>query len=254
MAAVFCKPQGITYETSSALTVAEPKNMTNDEPGMVWRSSGLSGAYVVFKTENKPVDTIAIIGNNLQSSGTIRVRMGTTVTEVNDNAAFDQTFSAWSGIAPIDDATSVFLLDAPVTYQFIRLDFADPTNPDGYFECCRLLLGTRVTNVGIDIGHEVELDDTSNILDEYGSLTIDSYRVRTKHKITVSGVKDADYYANWEPFMLSTGMSKFFLFIEKDDDEFAQRKTLYVRNSANPKRTDNGSNNNTLEFQVTTYK
>lgn len=254
MAAVFCKPQAITYETSSTITVAEPKNMTNDEPGMVYRSPNLSGVYLVFKLTGKPIDTIALVGNNLQSTATVRVRMGATVAELNGVAAFDHTYKAWDGIAPLDDVISMFLLDSPVSHQYIRLDFTDATNPDGYIQCCRLVVGMRVTNVGIDIDHEEEIDDTSNIVDEFGSLTIENYRVRSKHKIVVSGIKDADYYTNWQPFIVSTGMSKFFLFVEKDDDQFTQRKTLYVRSSANPKRTDRGSNNNTVEFQVTTYK
>lgn len=252
MTAIFCKPQSVTYEAASTLTVAEPKNLSNDEPGMVWRSSGLSGVYVIFKTENKPIDTIALIGNNLRATDTVRIRMGATVAELNGVAVYDHTFDAWSGIAPLDDAISLFLLDAPVTHQYIRLDFTSPGNPDGYVECCRLLLGTRIENVGIDIGREEEMEDTSAITDEYGSLTIDNYRVRQKMKINLSGVKDADYYESWQPFLKSVGTSKFFLFVEELGD-YQQRKTYYVRCHANPKRTDVGYNNQTLELQATTY-
>lgn len=254
MSAVFCQPLPITYVSSSTLTVAEPKNMTNDEPGMVWRSSSLSPAYVVFSFATASVDTIALVGNNVRSSGTMRVRIGTTAAQVNGTAPFDQTFSAWSGIAPVDDAISMFLLSAPVTGSFIRIDFSDAGNPAGYFQCCRLVIGKRVTNAGIDIGHEEVFDDTSGIEDAYGAVTIDKYGIRQQHKITISHVKEEEYYASWRPFLASVGMSKFFLYAERTDDPYQQHKTFFVRNSAQPKRVNTSYDQQQIELQVTTYK
>ena len=252
MTAVFVKSQVVEYAASSTLTVAEPKNMANDEPGMVWRSSGLSGVYVVFKTENKPIDTIALINSNLRATDTIRIRMGTSVADVNGVPAFDHTYSAWQGIAPMGKAISFVLLDEPVTQQYIRIDFTSPGNPDGYIECCRLVVGTRVENVGIDIGHEEVFEDTSGIDDQFGAVTIDSYAIRQQHKITISNVKEADYYQNWQPFLHSVGMSKWFLYVEEVGGAYEQNKTFYVHNTAQPKRVNNGYDNQTIELQVTT--
>lgn len=254
MRAVFCKPHKVTYETSSTLTVAEPKNMSNDEPGMVWRSSGLSGVYVVFKTENKPVDTIAVIGNNLRSTDTIRVRMGATVAELNGVAAFDHTYPAWQGIAPIKDAISFVLLDEAETHQYIRIDFNSPGNPDGYVEACRLLVGSRVEYDGFDYGREEMIDDTSGIDDQFGAVTIDEYRIRQQFKFAISGVKDAAYYGEWQPFLMSVGTSKFYLLLEEVGGEYEQRKAYYIRNTNQPRAVEVSHNNHSIEFQVTTYK
>jgi len=254
MAVVFCKPQQVTYQTSSTLTVAEPKNLSNDEPGMVWRSSGLSGVYVVFKTEGKPIDTIALIGNNLRATDTIRIRMGSSVADVNGVPAFDQTYPAWQGIAPIKDAISFVLLDSPVTQNYIRIDFTSPGNPAGYVEVCRLLIGTRVEYDGFDIGREETIDDTSGIDDQYGAVTIEEYRIRQQFKFSVSNIKDADYYEKWQPFLMSVGTSKFFLLLEEVGGNYEQRKAFYVRNTAQPKRADVAYNNQSIEFTAVTYK
>lgn len=253
MSAVFCKPQTLTLMGSSTETVAVPKNLTNDEPGMVWRSSTTSG-HVVFDTESKPFDTIAAVGSNQRNSDTFRLRMANNLLDVNGTAPFDQAYPAWSGTAPINDAISLVVLDSPVTYRYIRIDFVSPSHPSGYVEVCRLVVGKRVVNVGIDIGHEEVFDDTSSIEEGLGFTTIDSYQIRQQHKVTISHVKEPDYYTNWRPFLASVGMSKYFLYVERTDDPHQQHKMFFVRNTAPPKRINTSWDQQQIELQVTTYK
>lgn len=253
MSAVFCMPLAIKYETSSTLSEAPPKNLENDEPGMVWRSVGTSG-YVVFKLPSSPFDTIALVGSNQRATDSWRVRMGATLAELNGVTPFDETYAAWSGVPPIGDAISFALLDDPVTYQYIRIDFNSPGHPDGHIEVCRLVVGMRVMNEGIDIGHEEVFDDRSSISEGTGFTTIERYNVRQQHKISISHIRELDYYTHWRPFLAAVGQSKFFLYMERTDDPYQQQKTFYVRNSTSPKRLNLSYDQQQLELGVTTYK
>jgi len=180
--------------------------------------------------------------------------MGSSVVDVNGVPAFDETYPAWQGIAPIKDAISFVLLDEAVTQDYIRIDFNSPGNPAGYVECCRLLIGTRVTHDGFNYDRETQVDDTSSINDEFGSLTVENYTVRQQLKFVISGVKDEAYYDKWLRFNLSVGTSKFFLLLEQVGTQYEQIKACYVRNLANPKAVERGPNNHEIEYNCVTYK
>lgn len=254
MTAVFCQAQTITYEASSTQTVAHPRNMTNDEPGLVWRSSSVSGAYVVFKTAGVDFDTIALVGNNLRASDTFRVRMGANAADLVGAPAFDQTYPAWSGVKPLDKAISFVQLNMPVSHAYIRIDFASAGNPDGFVEVCRLVLGKRITNAGIDVGAEATFDDRSNVIEGRGFTTIERYTVRQSHKITIGQVTESQFYNDWEPFLASVGQSKFFLYVEETESPYLQRKTFYVRNVQQPKSNRKAYDQQDIDLTVVTYR
>lgn len=254
MTAIICRPKAITYQASSTLTSAEPKNLSNDIPGMTWRSSGLSGVFSTFRTDGTAIDTIALVATNLRASDSVRIRFGSSVIDVISAPVFDQTFSAWSGLAPISEATCVFTLAAPVTQDFIRIDITSPGNPAGYVEVSRLVVGLRIEFDGINYGHEEVFDDTSTIEDANGAVTIDTYAIRQQHKIEIAHIKADAYLSKWRPFLSAVGMSKFFLYVEELGGPFNQHKTHFVRNVAAPKRINLAYDQETVELTVGTWK
>jgi hypothetical protein len=229
MSAVFLEPKAFTYLNGGTATMAGAGNLRFDEPGLVWRSSGTSGVFLVVQYDGSPIDTIALVDNNLRPTDTIRVRMGATTASVNGVAPLDFTFNAWEGIAPLGAATSIHFLASPVTYPFIRLDISSPGNPDGHIQASRLVLSKKFTNDGVDYGDDETFEDGSSVEDGLGFTTVDPYGGRVGRRLTVSHIKQDDYYTNWRGFLYRVGRKIAWLFLPTTDPTYLQQQMSFVR-------------------------
>lgn len=214
MATLFCVPQPFTITASNSATSAQASNMAYDAPGMVWRSANLTTVYFTAQV-GAGWDTIALTGNNLRASDTIRIRGAATEAATTSAPTYDVTISAWTGVAPAAGAISLLTLAATRNETFLRIDITSTGNPAGYVQVQRFVVGKRIENAGLDIGYERGPEDTSAVDEGLGYTSINRYNVRVSWKITISGMKEIDYETYWYPFTRYVGRSRAFLFVEE---------------------------------------
>ena len=111
----------------------EAENLRTNEPDKTWRSDGLHALESILFDHNaaRPVDAVALINCNFQSTATLTLRRGSTTSTV------DITETLTPG------TTDIFKLITPGTYRYSKIEIADGANPDGYLECGVAWLGQR---------------------------------------------------------------------------------------------------------------
>lgn len=252
MATVLFQPKTFGVLAANEAATAPARNANQDTPGMVWRSANLTTVYAKVQLDGTAWDTIALVGTNLRATDTIRVRAGTTATIVDGTTSLtvDQTFAAWTGSAPTNGALSFKLLTAPVTSAFVRIDITSTSNPDGYVQVGRIVLGKRVTTDGVGVSSEQTFEDMSSIEEGPGYTTVDEYGVRIGWKVTLDGIKDADYNNNWFPFLRAVGRKKAFVFIPDDSVAYVQTQAIFGRITSTAKGTSPVADYNNVELSL----
>lgn len=230
--AAFIARNRLTYVSTNTLTTAHPNNLLNDEQGLVWRSSGLAGAFIVFDTHAIPFDSIVLVGNNLRASDTIRIRMADTTAAVNGSAPYDETEVAWSGEAPLHYASSLFMLPDVVNYRYIRMDFTATAHPDGFIQAIALVVGKRITALGIDIGNQLTFEDGSTETTTAGHETFEEFGVRETNKIKLGYTKLSEFNRYWRRFMSNVGKTRAFFFTPNTEAEDFQLDAMFCRISS----------------------
>lgn len=231
MSVIFVAPLRFTVVAANQRTIAPAINMNQDEPGMVYRSADLNTVYFKVQLDGSTWDTFSLVGSNLRSGDTIRIRAGTTSAAVDGTTGLsaDVTFQAWSGSAPTNGALSFRLLGTAITSPFVRIDITSTGNPAGYVQASRLVIGKRVVTDGVSIGAKQTFEDMSVIEEGPGYTTVDEYGVRIGWKVTLEGISDADFNTNWFPFLRAVGRKKGFVFIPDDSSPYVQTQAVYGR-------------------------
>lgn len=252
MSTILVAPLAFASLPASEQLVAPATNLLYDEPGRVWRSNGLTTVYLKAQLDGSAWDTVALVGSNLRSSDTIRIRAGASASAVDGTSGLtvDQTFSAWSGTAPTAGALSFKLLSSAVTSPFVRIDITSTGNPAGYVQASRLVIGKRVVTDGVSIGAEQTFEDMSSIEEGLGYTTVDRYGVRIGWKVTLEGIKDAAYYGTWFPFLRDVGRSKAFVFIPDDSVSYIQSQAIFGRVTSSAKGTSPVADYNNVELSL----
>lgn len=243
---VFVLPKSVSIAPSSTANATSASNMLHDEKALVWRSTGLTGTYLVV-TQTGAWDTIALVGTNLRATDTIRIRAAATTTAVTSAPVIDQTIPAFSGVAKTTGGMVVFRLNAPVTHTVIRIDIVSTDNPAGYVQVSNLILGTAVEWDGIDVGAEVSYENQ-------GQSYLRKFLTKPTWKINLSGMDTTSYYEVWEDFCLAASDRRGFLFIPIYGDAFQQKRSAFVSMVGAPKMTFITGDIYTLELMVTTIQ
>jgi hypothetical protein len=202
-------PSAVTLTSSSAQAVAPVTNLLTDEPAMVWRSTSTT-ATITFTTI-AAIDTIALIGCNLRSTDTVRVRAGTTSAVTG----YDSTaLPAWSG-AKADwlTAKSILRLSAPLTYTYWQIDIAAPSHPAGYVEVQRLAVGTALTHIGVEANCELQFLDQSTITQGAAWQSYEKYPVVPAWKVSFPMITDTTFMTTWFNFLGLAGQTRGILFV-----------------------------------------
>ncbi|WP_454884001.1 hypothetical protein [Sphingomonas oryzagri] len=228
MSAFLVPPLDFTVVASSSSSIAPASDLGLDEPGMTWRSNGLSGAYVLVQLNGSPWDTIALVGNNCLASDTIRVRAADSQAATLSDPVIDITFNAWSGVAPSADALSVYAFPEGSNAAFVRIDVLSGAS-QGFVEASRLVIGKRVECDGVDIGAEQSFEDGSTIDEGPGYTDIDRYGVRVQWKLTCSGIRELPYYRDWAPFLRYVGKSRAFVIVPEYEGDYLQQQACFAR-------------------------
>jgi hypothetical protein len=252
MSAVLVNPKSFTVVGGSEVATAPAANLRLDEPGMVWRSNGLTSVFLKVQLDGSAWDTFALVASNLRGTDTIRIRAGASSTVVDGTSSLtvDQTFNAWTGTAPTNGALSFKLLGAALTSPFVRIDITSTSNPSGFVQASRLVIGKRVVTDGVAIGAEQTFEDMSNVEDGLGFTSVDRYGVRVGWKVTLEAISDADYFGNWYPFLRDVGRSKGFVFIPDDATTYVQTQALFGRITSTAKGSSPVADYNVVELSI----
>jgi hypothetical protein len=253
MSAVFVQPKKFTVSSASVTATGPAENMNQDSPGLVWRSNGLSGVYATVQLDGSAWDAVALVKSNLRASDTIQIRAGASAAAVagTSGLTLNQTISAYSGTDPADGgAITICQLASPVTSAFVRIDVTSTGNPAGYVQAQRLVIGLRVLADGLDLGAEWTPEDGSEVSNDRGFTSINPFGVRTILKLSLTALKESDYWAKWWPFLKSVGKQKAFLCIPDTDPTYLQNQSVFGFMSSSAKGTSISSDLMTVEITM----
>ena len=105
-----------------------------------WRSNGSASEFLTIDLgASVPVDTVALIGLNLTSDGTVRVR----VSDMDTSAQAGEIYDSGDVGGAIDPRWGmlVHLLPEALVGRYVRIDLSDPNA--AYIEAGRLFVGRR---------------------------------------------------------------------------------------------------------------
>lgn len=152
--------------TASSQAITK-ENLKHYKLSKVWRTTGLTSQYIsAALATTGGINFIALWGHNLTTAATIRVRIGNDPTFVTNS--YDETHYAWEAVSGFDEGGfdeggfdgvpvlstlngypryTVIKLPASYNADYIRLDFTDASNADGYIQAgywaCGLLKETE---------------------------------------------------------------------------------------------------------------
>ncbi len=252
MAAVLVAPLPFVAIAANEQATAPLSYTRSDEPGFVWRSANLTTVFAKVQLSGAEWDTFALVGSNLRATDTIRIRAGNSAADVDGTSglSLDQTFNAWTGVAPTGGALSFKLLAASVTSPFVRIDITSSGNPATYVQAQRIVIGKRVETDGVTLGSEQTFEDGSVVETGPGYTTVDRYNVRIGWKVTLDFITDAKYFTNWFPFLRSVGSSQAFVFIPDTDSLYIQNQAVFARITSSAKGSMPGTDANIVEINL----
>jgi hypothetical protein len=221
-------------------------NLQIDDKGQVWRSTGTAASLTAVFTTAKTINMVALPFTNLTSSATMRIR-GYTLSG-DASPAWDITagpcvilpFAARADGSGVPLGANKFAYGQFSTacrwftggaVQKVVVDLADGTNPSGYIEAARIIMGDYWTpSYNPDYGAAVTYaDNTKNDRSDAGSLLSDKGIRYRKMTLTMSLMKPVDRQKMKDIFRIN-GMSDpvfISLFPQDADPDLEDSHMLY---------------------------
>jgi hypothetical protein len=207
MTSILVAPLPFTVISGDAAANRPVSNLAKNPPGLVWRVDGEMASFVV--QVDAPFDTVALIGSNLRSFDTVRIRVAATAAATVSAPLWDSSaVAAWSG-TKIDGAGAKTIIRAPSTMvsRFVRVDLAAPGHLDGFIEAQRLVIGKAVAHDAIDRDAETTWVDSSPSYTGPNWSAFDPYPTVQQTKAALSWVSSDAFHAEWAPFLSKVGIT-----------------------------------------------
>ena len=161
---------GTTVTPSSEATDHDGDQTLSSQLSRTWRSTGLSGQFLSGNLGNAyHIGAVALVKHNLTPAATVRVRISPVANFAT--TVFDQTWNAWRNmysatelakgkIGEFFDTDGIplqgtidnilqnpvfFLTFTELTGTYVRFDFTDASNPDGFIEVGAVYVGAMKT-------------------------------------------------------------------------------------------------------------
>jgi hypothetical protein len=218
MVAFVCYPEPWNVIDGAAMAANPIDRMGWDDRGLVYRSTTVTTYFTVQSFCPTPIDVIALVGTNLRNRDMVRVRVGSSQTEVDGVAPIDITMTAWSGLkADAMLAKTIVRLPEPVLGKFVRIDIDANSHPDGFVQIERLVIGSSAHQIVINQNAEVGINDGSVSYDTAGTTYWDKYAKSQTFKATFSYLKEKAFRQKWLPMLAKAGNSSAVLFVPNYD-------------------------------------
>jgi hypothetical protein len=129
-----------TVTASSSIALAPPATLQNPHVARKWRGrNGDTEVLVIDLLSVQPIDTVLLRGLNLSAAGITRLRISAADTSAQTGDLYDSTVQ--TGLVDPAYQTLLFLLPAPVSGRYLRIDLSQPGA--AYLEAGRLFVGLR---------------------------------------------------------------------------------------------------------------
>lgn len=199
----------ISASTTAGSLVAS--NLLTDMKSEVWRSTGTSATLTLTWTSSKQIGMVALPFCNLTSTATFRVKVFTEVADASpalDTAAqqccrqSSTPLAGWSGVAASVNSYSygganyAVLWFTPTIGKKVTIDIVDSSNPAGYIEASRIVVGNYFTpEVDAELNVDWSLDEnTQNTRSEGSDLRSDIGTRSQMLKFNLSNMSPADRF------------------------------------------------------------
>jgi hypothetical protein len=242
----------VTSATQASSSLG-PANLLTDIKSQVCRSTGTSQTFTATWAAGQVVSGIALAFTTLSATATMRVRgytLSTDTTPVFDTganlAAPNQVLGLWNWNNSLSvnaltyggGAYAVSWLTAASTVQKIVVDLVDTSNPAGFIDVGRLIIGSYWESaLNADYGAGMTAVDTSkHFRNDAGDLMTD---VGTRHKqqtISLSNLS-ADQRAILWNILFGNGMSRpvfLSLYPQNSDSRLEQAHMMWCKLVATP--------------------
>lgn len=152
----------VTASSEQGLLTAD--HVQTIRPDEVWRATGCATEWLAWDFGEALVfEALVALAHNLSADATWRVRLAATAADVTASPALDSgVISAWPSSGKPDDPGespySMVVSNNSTGYRYGRVDFFDPTNPDGFVQVGRLYAGPAfVPAINVDISPSLGL-------------------------------------------------------------------------------------------------
>lgn len=158
---------GGTYSGGSWAAALPLTNLKTYDPKQLARSTNATEASTVIICDlgyAAPVDVVALINTNLTDAATLRVRVGPNAD--GSSALIDMTLTAgdFGTDTPAAGRAIFYLNSATISARYVRWDISDESNPDGYVQFGRHIVGTVFQpDINIVYGAQIGLIDESRL-------------------------------------------------------------------------------------------
>jgi ribosomal protein L31 len=190
-------------------------NLNVDRPSYTARFAASTVSIIVDLGAGASYDYVALSGCNLRATDTVQIQTGTTTTGTGSYTG--SALPAYTGYKNPDATTdAIFKLSSTRGERYLRLDISSPSNPNGYIEGQRLIVGKSFAAPGISQDAEISFVDQSEITTGANWTLIDEYPVITAWNLRLANISEGDWRCYWSPFLQWAGKKKCFLFIPDD--------------------------------------
>lgn len=170
-----------TLSAGSEISTLPGSNVQQEHLSQQWHTAtGVKSSYVIFDLGSAlSCSIVAVLGTNLTSSATIRIRASTADPTVVGSLLYDSTLVS-AGVN--SDYGAIYKSFDAVSARYWRLDLADATVPDN-LEIGRVFLGPKWTPT-IDhllgSGAVTAMDDDSKVSRSYGGQSFPDERPQAR--------------------------------------------------------------------------
>jgi hypothetical protein len=242
----------LTSATQASASLG-PANLLTDIKSEVCRSTGTSQTFTATWTTGVPVAAAALAFTTLSGTATMRVRLyilstdSVPVFDTGTNLACpNQVLGLWNWDNSLSvnaftyggGAYAVSWLNSPFTVQKVVIDLVDTSNPAGFIDVGRLIIGNYwEVAKNADYGANMTPVDTSkHFRNDAGDLMTD---VGTRHKsqtLPLNNLSPDERAILWN-ILLGNGMSRpvfLSLYPQSDDPRLEQSHMMWCKLVATP--------------------
>lgn len=255
--------------------------------GDTWRSSGVAGDTYIIRDlgDTYIIGGVGIVARNLTRSAQVRVRIGNTsnfATNLYDSGQVNfhlpiytsaertaTTLNPTSYISEFFDSNGLptthtidnilklpvrtFELPAEITARYIRIDFFDSTNPDGYVEISHVYAG-RILEPSPDIlyGYRISRQHTARQPQSAsGQYWCANVYKRVRLSCTLAPQRETDMLGYWYLLELLVGLNQPLIVSVEDSNNSIKFYTAFFGILVqNPQNTNVAFKRHSFSFDV----
>ncbi len=206
------------------------ENLQNMQPSQVYRSTAVTGQDIdIDLGAAYALDLFALVNCNLTLSGTVRVRVADSQSNLSAAPSYDSTALGFT--APLSQRNRAFYnyKSAPVTDRWVRFTLEDATNTDGFLEIGRLIVaGSFIPSRNYSYGGGIGYIEASQTTESQGGQIYVHERPRRKYLEIEANITKAEALTSVLDLDRDRGGAKDYLvMLDADDAAYVHQQSIY---------------------------